>query len=509
MLIRKLRGNSYVLLALGSVTFLVVYLCARLYFFFSTGNGFPDATFAFLILLAEGYSLFHAFGYILGVYRLERHPICYRRAHIPKDEWPEVALVVPTRNEPMAVLEETLITLVALDYPRKRIYLIDGSTEVALIERVHLLTDRLGVVHVLPTKDHSSKAGAVNEFVRTMDEKYVAIFDADQRPMPHFLKETVPLILADERIAYVQTPQLYANFSASMLAKGAAMQHSIFYEIVCEAKQASGAAFCCGTNVLIRVPALRSVGGFDEHSITEDFATSLSLHIAGYRSVYYNHVLAFGMAPVSLSAYFTQQARWATGTVSVLLPLLRAFVRNPRALRPVVWWEYFLSSTYYFIGWAFFILVMGPVVFLLTGFPTYFSHPLIYLGTFLPYLALNIIMFLATLGRRKYTFGNLIYGIILGSLSFPVLMRASLAGLRAKRVKFAVTPKEGTTSLPFLALWPWHLVVGLNLCAILVGVSKFSSDPYPIGVNVVWCLYHLLILSQLYRLNEDTRVVRV
>ncbi len=507
MLTRK-QHNPYILLALGSVTFLILYLCARLYFFFTTGAGFPDATFAFFILLAEGYSLFHAFGYVLGVYRLERHPIRYRRARVAPDAWPEVALLVPTRNEPLEVLEQTLISLAALDYPNKRMYLVDGSSDVALIERVHLLCDKFGVVHVLPRKDHASKAGAVNEFIRTMDEPFVAIFDADQRPMPHFLTEVVPLILADERIAYVQTPQLYANFSESTLAKGAAMQHSIFYEIVCEAKQATGAAFCCGTNVLLRVAALRFVGGFDEKSVTEDFATSLSLHIAGYKSVYYNHVLAFGMAPVSLSAYLTQQTRWATGTIGVLRPLVRAFLTNPHALRPVVWWEYFLSSTYYFIGWAFLILVMGPVVFLLTGFPTYFSHPLVYLGTFLPYLALNVIMFLATLGRRKYTFGNLIYGIILGSLSFPVLIRASLAGLRGTRVRFAVTPKGGSARLPFWKLWPWHLLVALNGAALVVGSMSLTSDPYPIGVNMLWCVYHLVILVQLYRLNEDTRIAR-
>lgn len=500
------KGLSVTLLACGSGLFLVLYLCSRVYFFVTTATGFPDSSLAALILLAECYALVQALGYLLGVYRLEQHPPRYRHAHVADEELPEVAVIVPVKNEPLHIVEETLITLAALNYPKKHCYLIDGSTDIYLKEQTHELTMRYGISHVFPRVVHTSKAGSVNEFLRSTTTEYIAIFDADQRPMPNFLMETVTLALAAPKAAYIQTPQVYANFSASRIAKGAAMQHSIFYEVVCEAKQAVGAAFCCGTNVLLRRSALLSVGGFDERSVTEDFATSLYLHLKGYRSIYYNHVLAFGMAPITLGAFFTQQMRWATGTIGVVRPLVREFIRAPRALRLSQWWEYFLSATYYFIGWSFLILALGPVAFLLTGLPTYYTHPAVYLGTFLPYMLLNMCMFYLTLRRRRYTFGNLIYGIILSSLSFPILVQASIAGLRNKRVAFQVTPKGGSAKLPLWSLAPWILLILLNVLAIGVGVFKFTTEPYAIGVNMFWCLYHVVIVSQIFRLNEDTRV---
>src|SRR5437764_501255 len=97
------------------------------------------------------------------------------------------------------------------------------------------------------------------------------VFDADQNPTPSFLKETVSLIERDPKIAFVQTPQFYSNMDVSHLAKAAAVQQSIFFENICQAKESVDAMFCCGTNFLMRKSALWEAGGFDETSITEDF----------------------------------------------------------------------------------------------------------------------------------------------------------------------------------------------------------------------------------------------
>ncbi len=79
-----------------------------------------------------------------------------------------------------------------------------------------------------------------------------------------------------------------------------------------------------GTNNVVRISALRQVGGLYD-SITEDMATGFELHrhknpITGrlWRSVYTPDVLAVGEGPASWTDFFTQQMRWSRGTYETL-----------------------------------------------------------------------------------------------------------------------------------------------------------------------------------------------
>ena len=78
--------------------------------------------------------------------------------------------------------------------------------------------------------------------------------------------ETVGLAEYSKKIGFVQTPQLYSNLNVSPIARGAALQQSIFYENVCESKGKSGAMFCCGTNFLMRTDVLKKVGKVSNES---------------------------------------------------------------------------------------------------------------------------------------------------------------------------------------------------------------------------------------------------
>jgi len=272
--------------------------------------------------------------------------------------------------------------------------------------------------------------------------------------------------------------------------------------MVCEAKNRINATFCCGTNVLISREALLAIGGFDETSITEDFATSLDWHAAGYRSVYVNNVEVFGMAPESLPAYFKQQFRWAAGTFGVLRKLFKKFFENPRALSPGQWWEYFMSGSYYFVGWAVFFLMLSPIIFLLFERPSYFMDIRVYAVAFLPYYLLTLVVFIGTMRKKNYTVGQTIRGMVINNLNFPILMKATVSGLLNLNLKFVVTAKGVSEKVPFLQLWPWLIMMLLNVLAFIVGVLKFWGNPLAYGINMFWCLYHLWILSNIFYLNQ-------
>ena len=138
-------------------------------------------------------------------------------------------------------------------------------------------------------------------------------------PHPDLLIKTLPEF-ADDTVAYVQTPQYYANAASSRVAAASWSQQALFFGPIARGKDAHEAMFCCGTNVVFRRRALEAVGGFPAGSLTEDFAISLELHERGWRSVYVPEVLASGLGPEDLASYVSQQHRWARGCIGIIPP---------------------------------------------------------------------------------------------------------------------------------------------------------------------------------------------
>lgn len=487
--------------AVIALIFISIYFFVRTYFFLSSDYRGINLVFSIILLLAETQMIIHALGFMIDILRLN-HKKTYFQKYKNLENRPSVAIIVAAKNEPAEVLEKTFVTLDTVEYPQKNIYFLEDSDDPRCIKRDKKLTEKYGISFFQPKKLHGAKAGIINDFLKVCQEKYIAVFDADQNPMPDFLKKVVPIIEASEKIAFVQTPQFYSNVEYSPIAKAAEMQQAVFYESICEAKGSVNAMFCCGSNVILRVSALQDVGGFDEESITEDFATSIKFHLKGYHSVYYNHVCVFGLAPKSLQAYLKQQARWAGGTLGVFRIVLKKFLANPFALKLSQWWEYYLSGTYYLVGWVFFILMICPIVYILFGVPSYFTYPQAYLITFIPYYIATLLLFYATMKKRHYQITDVFHGIIMGSLSFPVLMTSTLLGFLGKKMRFEVTKKGASEVMPLLSLWPWFSIGGLNILAIGIGFAKLSTNPYALGVNIFWCTYHLFILMHIVYFNQ-------
>jgi cellulose synthase (UDP-forming) len=222
----------------------------------------------------------------------------------------------------------------------------------------------------------------------------------------------------------------------------------------------------------------------------------------GWRSWYHNHVVAFGLGPETLPAYFKQQARWSGGTVGVFRRVIWQFFRAPRSLTFMQWVEYFLAGSYYFVGWAFFFLMICPIAFLLFNVPSFFLDPEIYIATFVPYFSLSLLVFYATMSERYYTIKQIYTGLILGSLCFPVLMKSTLLAMFGKKMTFVVTAKGGREKLDWKGLWPYGVMMGLNIAAIVVGFLRLNDDPYAVGVNMFWAAYHIFILSNIFRFNN-------
>ncbi len=486
--------------------FVLVYLLARSVFLAAAGYTAIERILASAFLLSEGFVIFHAVGYFGNMYRLNKRPFASGADAVPEPaERPAVAVLIPARHEPEEVLMNTLTGCYNMAYPHKTVYLLDDSSEPAYSQGAARAAAYFGArVFRRQTPWHGAKAGIINDCLHTLSEKYVAILDADQVPMPQFLSKLVPLLEADTKIAFVQTPQFYSNLDESRTAFAAGMQQSVFYEYICEGKSSGEAMICCGTNVLVRKDALLGIGGFDESTVTEDFATSFKLHTRGWRSLYYNRVSVFGMGPLDLGSYFRQQNRWATGNVHMLREIIRGFFRNPSFLTPAQWFEYLVTGSYYFISWAYLFLVLCPIVYIFFGIPSFFMNPLVSSLSFMPYMILSLAIFYASFTQRNYDWRQIFRGQMLSFITLPVYLKASVSGLAGIKTPFHITAKKGDRCIPYRDLWPQMLFWALNLAALTWGVNRLVHErTLSLALNLVWVGYHFILCSSIFYFNEE------
>jgi cellulose synthase (UDP-forming) len=474
--------------------------------FFAPGYRLVDRIASVGLLFGILFILMHGFGYANSMIKASWGYNEIRRRIFTPQSAPKVACVIATFNEPPAVVEETVAALVNVDYPNKEIVVLDDSTKEEARNAVREIAARYGVTVQQRTNRRGYKAGAINDFLKTTDAEYVAIFDADALPAHNFLRDVVPIILESPRLAFVQTPQHYANVDVSNVAMGASRQQSVFYEYICEGKSYSRSAFCCGTNVVFRRDALLDVGGFDEGSVTEDFSTSLDMHMKGWDSAYYNQIYVYSMAPETLPAYFTQQSRWAFGSVGAMRKVLGSMFTKGMKMRPGQWWEYFLSSTYYWIGWVNFIFMLLPLAYIFFGVQPLRQDVFTYLAIFIPYFIFTMNMFYAGMEDRGYRVTDMLLGQQVGFLCFPVHMSAALSGILGMKRPFGVTPKGTDGRASWLSLWPQILMLILSAVAFVWGMYKYivgiDRNTAAIVINSLWAFYHTFLLSGIFRLNK-------
>jgi cellulose synthase (UDP-forming) len=537
-LMRSLPSRSLVFLMLAGLALMSVfaYLFVRTTLFLISDYLWFEKALALALLLAEGFILMHGVGYFINLLHLLREKkVLDRRTMLPLPltEFPSIAVAVASYKEPLPVLENTLTCFYNLSYPNKHLYLLDDTRYdfpgqdpdqmQAYREQIDDLAGSLGV-HVFRRRWRGAKAGLINDFLDFLvgtppegaaliehgsrsasPEPYLLVFDADMNPLPGFAEPLVSLMEQNPKLAFIQTPQYYSNFETNRVAHAAGMQQAVFYEYICEGKSLKDAMFCCGTNVIFRREALMEVGKFDETSVTEDFATSLRFHQKGWSSAYRNFVSAFGMGPEDLGGFFKQQYRWALGTVGLFRTILGEWWRDPRQLTSYTWWEYLLSGTHYFIGWALFIMLVCPVLYLLFEVPSYFAWPGFYFLFFTPYIILSMTTFFWTLTHRRYRLSEAIRGQLLLAVSFPVYMKATVQALLGIKGTFLVTPKSGSAALPLTQLWAQLTLATLSFVAVVWGANRLffeREEMAAVFANIFWCLYHSIVLFSVLYFND-------
>jgi cellulose synthase (UDP-forming) len=276
---------------------------------------------------------------------------------------PAVDVLLPNCGESLAVLENAFGHIARLDHPGPlRVLCLDdrGRPEVAE------LAARFGFDYFArPDRGRFKKAGNLRHgYLRSRGE-FIAIFDADFCPAPDFLAELLPY-MDDPTTAIVQSPQWFrTDPGRSWLENGAAGVQEFFYRWVLPGRDRRRSPICVGTNAIYRRTALQTTNGGALVENSEDVHTGFDLMAKGFRTKYVPVILAEGLCPDTLAAFFNQQHRWCSGSMSLLFS--RKFWREPIGLRPRLT---FLSGMAYYVYTGFAVLLMPlPSILMVLFFP--------------------------------------------------------------------------------------------------------------------------------------------
>jgi len=516
---KPLSYKKILFLMYFSVIFGIFYIAWRAFYTVNYNHGEFSTFWSFVLLGAELYSLMIFISFALAVSKEAKRPPNTKRAESKPfyymKEWPTVDIFITTINEEMEIVKDTLTACMNIDYPNKKVFLLDDGRRKEMLA----LTKELGCEYITRATNQGYKAGNVNNALKQTNGEIVVIFDADHIPVSTFLKETIGFF-DDRRVALLQTPQYFLNldpFQKNLnLEKYISNEQELFYKIIEPGLAEYEATICGGTNFLMRRKYVEEAGYFPENTITEDFAMSLRLQCKGYKVAYYNKPLATGKSVETFADYIKQRSRWAKGNLQALLD--PGNYKNLIKLKPIQFFFNFMGAFYFLYCFPRIIFILSPVLFILCGVMP--VQAIIYQIALyqIIYFSLKIMFFNVTAGKYRHFLFTDVYESATSLFLSVDLMKMFLIPNFILKTKFVVTNKSNIKyKLDYNYFIPLLVMAGLVLASVFKGFYDLFYIQAPnapsIWVNIFWSIYNMgaIIFALKVTLNkpEIRKTVRI
>ena len=260
-----------------------------------------------------------------------------RRPHAFSDDWlPTYSIVIALYREAAAVTE-LVDSLRELDYPLEKldIKLViepdDHETRQA-IARLHLGPPF--EIIVAPSGGPRTKPKALNTALPFVRGKFVAVFDAEDRPEPGQLRLALEAFVAnDDRLACVQARLTIDNTADSWLTRVFTAEYAGLFDVFLPGLATWGLPLPLGgSSNHFRTSVLQRIGAWDPYNVTEDADLGMRLARFGYRAAVIPST-TYEEAPARFTPWLRQRTRWFKGWIQTWLVHMRSPVRLVHELR--------------------------------------------------------------------------------------------------------------------------------------------------------------------------------
>lgn len=464
-----------------------------------------------LLFAAEIYSwTILVLGYVQMAWPLER-PI----APMPEDRstWPTVDIYVPSYNESLEVVRDTVLAAQCIEYPQDKVkvYILDDGKR----DEFRDFAAEAGVGYLTRPDNSHAKAGNLNHAMTITEGELICVFDCDHVATRVFLQATIGEFFRDDKLALIQTPHHFYSpdpFERNLTAaKKVPHEGALFYGPVQQGNDNWNATFFCGSCAVIRRSALEEVGGFAVETVTEDAHTALKLQRRGWNTAFLDIPLAAGLATERLALHVNQRIRWARGMTQIFR------IDNPllgRGLKLTQRLCYLNAMLHFQYGLPRVVFLTSPLVFMLFNLNIISSSATLIFSYVLPHLVLSTIVNSRITGRYRYAFWGEIYETV---MAFHLILPTLFSLISPKLGKFNVTDKGDLTDRDYFDAYtvrPLIITVLLMVGSMIwVGVRYYMNyytgiDPRVILFNIAWGCFSTIILLASIAVAKESKQIR-
>ncbi|KAK2643536.1 hypothetical protein Ddye_025299 [Dipteronia dyeriana] len=270
--------------------------------------------------------------------------------------FPFVLIQIPMFNE-KEVYKISIGAACGLSWPSDRlvIQVLDDSTDPAIKQLVETECKRwaskgLNITYQIRENRTGYKAGALKEGLKRSYVKhceYVAIFDADFRPEPDYLRRAIPFLVHNPDIALVQARWRFVNSNECLLTRMQEMSLDYHFKVEQEVGSATHAFFGFnGTAGVWRIAAINEAGGWKDRTTVEDMDLAVRAGLKGWKFVYLGDLQVKSELPSTFKAFRFQQHRWSCGPANLFRKMVMEIVRNKKVQ---FWKKVYVIYSFFFV----------------------------------------------------------------------------------------------------------------------------------------------------------------
>ena len=310
---------------------------------------------------------------------------------------PRITIQLPIFNE-RYVVKRLIDAVCKIRYPRHllEIQVLDDSDDDTrdiidtLVEKYRIQGEPIQTIR-RPSRI-GYKAGALQNGLQSAKGEWILIFDADFIPQPELLESALPS-LSDPNLGMIQFCWDHINRNFSLFTRIQALFLDGHFHIEHFARNRSGRFFNFnGTAGMWRRSCIIDSGGWHYDTLTEDMDLSYRAQMKGWKFFYAPHIRVPAELPVELTAFKSQQFRWAKGGIQTARKILPALIRSDQP------WHVKIEGVFHMLSNVMYMVL--PLMILLMPFVlSHMSHlPMVLYKTVLVFSLVSIAAFYLVAG---------------------------------------------------------------------------------------------------------------